>query len=159
LQTRDYALNDTKNGLTADYDFLDSFLALFFCIYAGAYEGYLMISGTVQNDSQIQIQNIQTNPDLIFLKEKAAKSLAYYHELKDRYDNPTSKVYKNDWFLKTHLNPAWQESVADHKEYIAKESSLSIDMHSQYITWLNILYRLGLVFLCMMLVHRFFCWL
>jgi transposase-like protein len=26
LQTRDYALNDTKNGLTADYDFLDSFL-------------------------------------------------------------------------------------------------------------------------------------
>lgn len=115
-----------------------------------------MISGTIQNEHQIQAQTIQTNPDLVFLKEKAAKSLTYYHEQKQRYDNPESKVFNNDWFLKTHLNPAWQESVADHKELMAKEAVLVGKSNYQHITWLKIFYRLGLVFLCMMLVHRFF---
>lgn len=143
-------------GFAAYHAITRSWLALFFCIYAGAYEGYLMISGTIEDEHQIQIQTIQTNPDLVFLKEKAAKSLAYYHEQKQRYDNPESKVFKNDWFLKTQLNPAWQESAAAHKELMAKESALTGAMQSGHITWLKIFYRLGLVFLCMMLVHRFF---
>jgi hypothetical protein len=143
-------------GFAAYHSITRSWLALFFCIYAGAYEGYLMISGTVANEHQIQIQSIQISPELVFLKEKAAKSLDHYHDLKQRFDNPESKVFKNDWFFKTHLNPAWQESLADHKELTVKESALTAVSNSSHITWLKIFYRLGLVFLCMILVHRFF---
>lgn len=143
-------------GFAAYHALTRSWLALFFCLYAGSYEGYLMVSGTINNELQIQTQALQTNPDLVFLKERAARSLAHYHELKQRYDNPESKVFKNDWFLKTHLNPAWQESTIDHKELMTKEAALAIESKSQHITWLKIFYRLCLVFLCMMLVHRFF---
>lgn len=143
-------------GFAAYHALTRSWLALFFCLYAGSYEGYLMVSGTINNELQIQTQALQTNPDLVFLKERAAKSLAHYHELKQRYDNPESKVFKNDWFLKNHVNPAWQESTIAHKELMAKESTLAGVMQSGHITWLKIFYRLGLVFLCMMLVHRFF---
>jgi len=143
-------------GFAAYHSITRSKLALLLCLYASSYEAYLMISGTVENEHQIQIQTIQIDPDLVFLKEKAAKSLAHYHELKERYDNPEAKVFKNDWFLKTHLNPAWQESLADHKDLVAKETMLASETRSGHITWLKILYRLGLVFLCMMLVHRFF---
>lgn len=143
-------------GFAAYHSITRSKLALLLCLYASSYEAYLMISGTVENEHQIQIQTIQTNTDLVFLKEKAAKSLAHYHELKERYDNPETKVFKNDWFVKTHLNPAWQESLADHKELVAKEAVLAGQTSSSHITWLKILYRLGLVFLCMMLVHQFF---
>ena len=143
-------------GFAAHHSITRSKLALLLCLYASGYEAYLMISGTVENEQQIQIQTIQINPDLVFLKEKAAKSLAYYHEVKQRYDNPESKVFKNAWFLKTNLNPAWQESLADHKEWVAKEAALAGETGSDHITWLKILYRLGLVFLCMILVHRFF---
>lgn len=143
-------------GFAAYHSISRSWLALFFCLYAGVYEGYLMVSGTIENEHQIQIQTIQINPDLVFLKEKAARSLEHYHELKRRYDNPESKVFKNDWFLKTQLNPAWQESLADHNELTTKKDAFSAIYGAGHVTWLKILYRLGLVFLCMMLVHRFF---
>lgn len=143
-------------GFAAFYAVTRSKLALLLCCYVSSYEAYLMISGTITDEHQIQIQSVQTNPDLEILKEKASKSLVHYHELKARYDNPESKVFKNDWFLKTHLNPAWQESLADHDELMAKEAALGATVGTNHITWLKIFYRLGLVFLCMMLVHRFF---
>ncbi len=143
-------------GFAAYHSITRSWLALFFCIYAGAYEGYLMISGTMENEHHIQIQSIKIDPDLVFLKEKSTKSLEHYHELKQRYDSPESKVFKNEWFLKNHLNPAWQESLADHGELASKEAALIEMSGSGHTTWLKIFYRLGLVFLCMILVHRFF---
>jgi hypothetical protein len=115
-----------------------------------------MISGTITDENQIQIQTVQTNPDLEILKEKASRSLSHYQELKARYENPESKVFKNEWFLKTHLNPAWQESLTDHNELMAKKATIGVGIGSNHVTWLKISYRLGLVFLCMMLVHRFF---
>ena len=80
-----------------------SWLALFFCVYAGAYEGYLMISGTINDERQIKTSLIQGNVELMFPTAQAAKELERYEKLKQRYDNPESKVYKNDWFLKNHL--------------------------------------------------------
>lgn len=143
-------------GFAAYHSITRSWFALLLCLYASGYETYLMISGTITDEGQIQTQMVQMNPDLVFLKEKASKSLGQYHELKARYDDPESKVFKNEWFQKNHLNPAWQESKADHAELMSKESALAGVGHSKHVTWLKILYRLGLVFLCMMLVHRFF---
>ncbi len=143
-------------GFAAYHSITRSWLALFFCIYAGAYEGYLMISGTIHNESQIQASAVQANPELTFLGEKADKERTRYHELKQRYDDPESKVFKNEWFLKNHLNPAWDVSTKAHEEFVAKKEVIMAISSVEHVTWLKIFYRLGLVFLCMMLVHGFF---
>lgn len=144
-------------GFAAYHSITRSWLALLFCLYAGAYEGYLMVSGTIHNDNQIQADAVQSNPELIFLQEKADKERERYHELKQRYDNPESKVFHNEWFSKTHLNPAWEASAKAHEDFIAKKAALMAASSVEHVTWIKIFYRLGLVFLCMMLVHRFFC--
>ena len=143
-------------GFAAYHSITRSMLALLLCLYASGYETYLMISGTITDENQMKIQIIQTNPDLDILKEKASRSVGHYKELKARYENPESKVFKNEWFLKTHLNPAWEESLADNNELLAKKAALGATIGSNHVTWLKISYRLGLVLLCMILVHRFF---
>lgn len=79
-------------GFAAYHSMTPSWLALFFCLYAGAYEGYLMISGTINDENQIKSTTLQDNTELVFLKEQAAKEHEHYQELKQRYDNPESKV-------------------------------------------------------------------
>lgn len=143
-------------GFAAYHSITRSWLALFFCVYAGAYEGYLMISGTINDEQHIKTSALQGNAELMFLSEQANKEHEHYQELKQRYDNPESKVYRNDWFLKNHLNPAWQANEKALGALIAKEAALNASSDTKHITWLKIFYRLGLVFLCMMLVHRFF---
>ena len=143
-------------GFAAYHSITRSWLALFFCVYAGAYEGYLMISGTINDERQIKTSVVQSNAELVFLKEQANKEHERYQELKQRYDNPEAKVYKNDWFLKNHLDPAWQANEKAHGALIAKEATLAAGSETKHVTWLKIFYRLELVFLCMMLVHRFF---
>jgi hypothetical protein len=143
-------------GFAAFHSITRSWIALFFCFYALAYEGYLMVSGTFNDDKQIAAIAVQNDLELIFLQEKADKERTKYHELKQRYDDPESKVFKNDWFSKIHLTPAWEASVQAHEEFAVKRAALMSATNDIHITWLKIFYRLGLVFLCMMLVHRFF---
>lgn len=115
-----------------------------------------MISGTINDERQIKTSVVRSDPELVFLNERAAKAQERYQELKQRYDDPQSKVYKNDWFLKNHLNPAWQANERAHAALIVKETALTFATETKHLTWLKIFYRLGLVFLCMMLVHSFF---
>jgi len=143
-------------GFAAYHSITRSWLALLFCIYAGAYEGYLMVSGTINDENHTQAKGIQNDEELVFLAEKAGKERDRYHELKERYDNPESKVFKNDWFLKNHLNPAWDASLKAHEQLVAKKTTLMVISATTHVTYLKIFYRLGLVFLCMILVHRFF---
>ncbi len=143
-------------GFAAYHSITRSWLALFFCLYAGVYEGYLMISGTIHNESQMQAGVVQNSPELVFLQEKADKEGARYQELKQRYDNPESKVFKNEWFSKNHIDPAWAASSKAHEEFMAKKEALMASLSTEHVVWLKIFYRLGLVFLCMVLVHRFF---
>lgn len=143
-------------GFAAYYSLTKSWLALFFCLYAVSYEGYLMISGTIHNEKQTLLQSVQNTPELSFLSENASKEHDRYLELKKRYDDPESKVFKNEWFLKNHLDPAWNESLMAHNEYMAKKAILVAGSNTGHVTWLKIFYRLGLVFLCMLFIHRFF---
>lgn len=92
----------------------------------------------------------------MFLEEQAAKEHNRYLELKQRYDSPESKVFNNEWFLKNHVNPAWSVNAKAHEALIAKKETLMASTNTEHVIWLKIFYRLGLVFLCMVLVHRFF---
>lgn len=143
-------------GFAAYHSITRSWLALLFCLYAGAYEGYLMISGTVHQEKEVLVNAVEANPELIFLNEKAIKEKDRYEEIKQRYDNPDSKVFKSEWFLKKHVNPAWEKNVEAQAELLTKKATLMTEFNNGDITWLKICYRLGLVFLCMLFVHRFF---
>lgn len=143
-------------GFAAYHSITRSWLALLLCIYAGAYESYLMISGTINHEKQTHANLVQSSPEMVFLQEQAERERAQYHELKQRYDNPESKVYKNEWFLKNHLNPSWDASSKAHEVLVAKKAELLASSSAAHVTWLKIFYRLGLVFLCMVLVHHFF---
>lgn len=143
-------------GFAAYYSVTKSWLALFFCLYAVSYEGYLMISGTIHNEKKVLLSAVQNSPELSFLSEKASKEHERYLELKKRYNDPESKVFKNEWFLKNHVDSAWKESLSAHNEFVNKKALLVAEGDTEHITWLKIFYRLGLVFLCLLFVHRFF---
>ena len=57
-------------GFAAYHSITRSWLALILCLYAGAYESYLMVSGTINDDNQAHINTMQHDPELIFLQEK-----------------------------------------------------------------------------------------
>lgn len=143
-------------GFAAYHAMRPSWLALFLCVYALGYEGYLMVSGTIHDDKQIAAASVHDDRELIFLQEKADKERSRYHELRERYNNPESKVFKNDWFSKNHVNPAWDLSVKANEEFVTKKAALMAISANMHVTWLKIFYRLGLVFLCMVCVHQLF---
>lgn len=53
-----------------------------------------MVSGTNNDDNQTHTNTMQHDPELIFLQEKVDKEHSRYLELKQRYDNPESKVLR-----------------------------------------------------------------
>ena len=129
-------------------------LALLLCLYAGGYETYFMVSGTVQDEKTSHVVNVESSPDLRFLLEKADKNREAYLSFKSRYDDPTSKVYQNEWFKAKYLDPAWKENEAAQIQFVEKKDLLQEQGKTQSVTWLKIFYRLGLVLLCMIFVHR-----
>ncbi len=143
-------------GFAAYHAISRSIFALLLCLYAGGYEGYLMISGTIQNEHGAQVMEVKNDPEVVFLLEKAEKARTEYLSVKERYEDKTSDVYHNAWFKKKHLDPV--EAIKDqaHSKFVAKKSAIAEDLSVDNVTWLKILYRLGLVLLCMIIVHRFF---
>lgn len=82
-------------GFAAYHAVSRSKLALFLCLYAGGYETYFMISGTVQDETVEHLARIERDPELSFLAEKAEKARAAYQTHKTRYENPTSDMHNN----------------------------------------------------------------
>ena len=131
-------------------------LALLLCLYAGGYETYFMVSGTVQDEKTSQIVGIENSPDLMFLREKADKIRGSYISAKSRYEDPASKVYQNEWFKTKYLDPAWKENEEAQTQFLAKKEILQEQGKSLSVTWLKVLYRIGLVLLCMIFIHILF---
>jgi hypothetical protein len=140
-------------GFATFYSIRKSKLALLLCLYAGTYEIYFMASGTVQDEKVVASSKILETPEMVLLKEKADKAQEGYQVLKTRYDDPTSNVHNNSWFKTKQLEPAWDKNEQAQKEFITKRNDLAGKDNSAHVTWLKIFYRLGLVFLCMVLVH------
>lgn len=143
-------------GFAALYARTHSKLALLFCIYACGYEAFFMISGTVQDEKLSRTQVSETNSEVVWLKAQAEKTKQDYQQAKERYETPESKTFQNGWFKAKFVDPAWVAYAAAEKELQEKSQLLQSDAGSWHVTWLKVFYRLGLVFLCMMLVHRFF---
>lgn len=60
-------------GFAAYHSISRSWLALFLCIYAGAYEAYLMVSGTFNNENRAQVIEVQNSPEFGVLRRAGSK--------------------------------------------------------------------------------------
>lgn len=141
-------------GFAAYHSLKRSFLALLLCLYAGGYEGYFMISGTVHDEKVAQMIKVDANPELIFQKEKLQQDYDSYISLKNRYEDLKSDVYQNSWFKKKHLDPAWAEVEKSQSSLSKVKATITAELKGNDVTWMKVFYRLGLVLLCMVMVHQ-----
>lgn len=142
-------------GFSVIHTISRSKIVLLLCLYASAYEVVLIVDGTMKNETQISQTQIEQNADVVWLKEQKEHSLKNYKELMTRYENPSSSVFKNSWYKSKYVDPAWQKYSSDQKNLSEKVEKLSTKNSSwDRIGMLKILYRLGLVFLCMISLHH-----
>lgn len=141
-------------GFAALHSARRSKLALLCCLYAGGFEAYFMTAGTVAGEHRSKIQDPALQVQAEWLREEVRRTKADYEQKKTRLADPSGKVFENSWFKTKVVDPAWaaysdaQRKLAEHGTVI--ESKAAFD----HVGWLKLLYRLGLVLLCMLLVHR-----
>lgn len=142
-------------GFATIHSLTKSKIVLLLCLYASTYEVILIANGTLTHDSIQTQQLLENDTELIWLKAKAQHSEQSYQEIKARFDNPTSNVFQNAWYKQKYLTPAWEQYSLDKNVLLNKLNQLNTDTKSQNNSVLKILFRLGLVFLCMVSVHNF----
>jgi hypothetical protein len=140
-------------GFAAFYSLSRSWLGLALCLYAGGYEVYFVVSGTFQDEQVTQEATVADSPEIFFLKEKTQKAKEEYLALKGRYEDPSSDVHLNSWFKKKHLDPAWALYSRAQAELETKKGGLLSASGVQSLAWVKVLYRIGLILLCMVVFH------
>jgi hypothetical protein len=132
-------------------------IALILCLYASCYEVVLIVNGTIKNELTISADAVNKNPQVQLLQEKVSHNLEAYNIAKAKYNDENSNVYKNSWYKQTALNPAFSQYESSSRELT--QTIKSLEVNSKTSSWdkvgmMKILFRLGLVFLCMLSVHE-----
>jgi len=127
-----------------------STIAILLCLYAFGYEGYFMVTGTLNDETVVAIEG---DPELQFLKEKAERTRGEYLGVKARYEDPESRVYRNGWYKKKFLTPAWERNEAAQREFIGRRTEIEARSGIDHVAMLKIFYRLGMVLMVMLVVH------
>ena len=142
-------------GFAAHYASRRTALALMACMYAGSFEAYLMVSGTVHGEATKLASSVA--PELALLQTKASAALQKYQRYQSRHGDQRHEMYQNNWYEKNHVAPALAQSEAAFLALEKKRNEISRQQQKQSgPQWIKILYRLGLVLLCMIFAHRFF---
>lgn len=133
-----------------------STLAKMLCLYISLYEVFFIYTGTVAHERNNKISNTLLSTEEKIIDEQLTRAKEEYDRQRERYKNPSSKEYKSVWFKNNYLDPAWKRLV-DVKEK-SKSQIVEIKKATELnsIGWLKIFYRLGLVFLSMLVTHRLF---
>jgi hypothetical protein len=141
-------------GFAGLHGLTKSKLALFLCLYVGGYEAYTVVSGTVKAEEKISIDAVDAMPDVALLKEKATQMKENYETVKTNYEEPASKIFHNQWYKTKFLAPAWNEYQTAQESFVKGRNFVFEKQSSGHVTFLKVLYRLGFVFLSMMLIHQ-----
>lgn len=140
-------------AFAAYYSLTKSKFALLLCFYAGSYEGYFMVTATMQDENLMAMQRTEESPEVLLLKEKMEKGKDEYLLVKGRYETLGSKVYKNDWYKKNFLTPALKQYEESTQEYVKKKEEGNGRFYLLNVILLKIFYRVGLVLMAMVLIH------
>lgn len=144
-------------GFSLIYSMTNSKILLLLCLYVSSYEVCLIIKGSFKNDAAIAQEKVISNPTIRWLEEKAKHSKESYEEIKGKFEDPSSRVYQNAWYKKKYLEPAWNLYSHDENMIQSEEKTLNISISNSYcITFLKIMFRLGIVLLGMASIHLLF---
>ncbi|MFK7824513.1 MAG: hypothetical protein AB8G05_10165 [Oligoflexales bacterium] len=130
-------------------------LALLCCIYAGGYEAYFIASGTFSDELNSKVADKAITEKLAWHQERLDRAKMSYDRVNSRYDDPADKMHQNSWYKKKHVDSAWQvysqaqQSMEKQQKWIQTEVA-----NFDHTGWLKIFFRMGLVILFMLLVHR-----
>lgn len=140
-------------GFATLYAVRGGLLALLCCLYMAGYETYFIASGTVSDERASKMLVIDRDEKLAWHKDNVAYTKANYQRYSSRYEDPESKVFQKPWYKKDYVDKAWSKYESASNSLGSYQSSLIQQVSFDHTGWLKILYRLGLVFLCMMLSH------
>lgn len=141
-------------GFAGFHGLTKSKVTLLLCLYVGGYEAYTVVSGTVKSEENILLEDVDKTPEISWLKEKASQANQNYEVVKSNFENPSGKLFHNQWYKTKFLTPAWTEFQTAQETFLMERSSVLQKQNSGHVTLLKVLYRLGLVFLSMMLIHQ-----
>ena len=146
-------------GFAAYYSVSRSWLALLLCMYAGAYETYFIASGTIVDEKQTKTEAISSTPEAEWHKEQVARAKSEYERQKERFDNPDSREYQSTWFKKNYVDQAWEKYSVVQEKQSRYLRGIEWGAEFDHVGCLKIFYRLGLIFLFMLLVHKMIAFL
>lgn len=135
-----------------------SIISILLCVYIGAYEGYIVIVGTISEGKGQATHEMENTEKIQILKESLSRAKDEYIKIKEKYDDRSSKLYINVWYSKNYLTPSFDR----YKGSVTALENAKIDieiigMTQKHHILSKILYRLALVFLLMIGIHRIFC--
>lgn len=135
--------------------FPKSKLALFCCSYAMIYEGFFVVSGTANADKK-DLQAIEYENSGIDLKKmETQNAFDTYTKHNNRYKDKNDEMHENNWYKSKYVDPAYSDYKALKLSLIEEKSKADLEISFGQITVLKVIYRLGLVLLSMLFVHKF----
>lgn len=130
-------------------------LLLMLCLFACTYEVLLIVQGTFKDEVNIAQSRVENNRELVWLVENARHIGDDYNAKKVKYEDPSSSVYKNSWYKAKYLDPVWNKYQEAQNKTTQKRLMLTKNTNqNDRLGFLKILYRLGLVILCMVSIHQ-----
>lgn len=128
-------------------------IALICCLYSVAYEGFLVISGTQTDEAVIIDQKISSDPGITGLRARVKFTKERYDSADHRFNDPESKVFKNQWFQKTVLMPRLAAYEEASERLQARHDELREITEDDGKVYLKIAYRFGLIINIMIFAH------
>ena len=124
----------------------------FMCFLMAAYEVLFVLSGTASHEEKINSRQLQLHPEVVLKSEELDRLKSDYEEKKALYEDPNGRNFKNAWYKKTYLDPAWETYKKAASSLIALKSEIKTNKFDKKDhLWLKLLYRLCAVILSMVL--------
>lgn len=138
------------------------------CVFMASFEAWFLINGTISVETDLLEKK---------LEEKIETKLAESHELKftmslleqakqnltlvqEKYQTPSSKLYKNDWYRTKFVNPAQKDvneleaKLVQKKHEITKIESMRAPYTNNVSAYFKVGMRLFFAIACFLLVHK-----
>ena len=108
-------------GFSAIYGALNSRVSAFMCALVVFYEILFVCAGTRSHEARLQSFEAANSAEVIFAKAGLDKAKADYGLKKARYENKDDKMFQNNWFKTSYLDPAW----ADYSKKLSAYTGLT----------------------------------
>ena len=138
-------------GFAGIYGAIKTKPAAFMCLLIALYEILFVYYGTDSHEKELSKVQLHSLPEMSLKMEELEKLKEEYLLRKSRFNDPSDKVFKNDWFKKKFLDPSWNSYQNAGESLTALKNIHQSGSINQGQMWLKLLYRLCAVVFLMIL--------